>query len=98
MAGLRRGHNFGVARAESRISTTNGRFLKGKLAFMAPERIMHGQVDRRCDIYAAGVTLWEALSGRRLFEADGTPVSLELGSARTFGNGVQHLTYRPAET
>jgi dihydrofolate reductase len=35
-------------------------------------------------------------TGGRLFEADGPPIGLELGSARTFGNGVQHLTYRPA--
>ena len=40
--GLARITDFGVARAESRISTTSGAALKGKLAFMSPERIMHG--------------------------------------------------------
>ncbi|MCK6592338.1 MAG: serine/threonine protein kinase [Polyangiaceae bacterium] len=68
--GLARITDFGVARAESRISSTSGAALKGKLAFMAPERIMHGSNDRRSDIYAAGATMWETIVGKRLFEAD----------------------------
>jgi serine/threonine-protein kinase len=89
--GLARITDFGVARAESRISTTSGAALKGKLAFMSPERIMHGSNDRRSDVYAAGATLWEALVGKRLFEADDNGMLITkivvgaVSSPRTFG-------------
>jgi serine/threonine-protein kinase len=43
--------------------------LKGKVAYMAPEAIGGQQaVDRRADLYAAGILLWELLSGRRLYK------------------------------
>jgi serine/threonine-protein kinase len=64
--------DFGVARATSKLSTTRTGQLKGKLAYMAPEQA-HGakDIDRRADVFAAGVVLWEALEGRRLFRGDG---------------------------
>ena len=43
--------------------------IKGKLAYMPPEQALGEMVDRRSDIYATGVVLWEALVGRRLFSA-----------------------------
>jgi serine/threonine-protein kinase len=64
--------DFGVARATSQLSTTQTGQLKGKLAYMAPEQA-RGQkdIDRRADVFAAGVVLWETLEGRRLFKGDG---------------------------
>ncbi|MBW2527147.1 MAG: serine/threonine protein kinase, partial [Deltaproteobacteria bacterium] len=61
--------DFGVARAEARLSSTRGGQLKGKIPYMPPEQIMGEQLDRRADVYAAGVVLWEGLVGRRLFQA-----------------------------
>jgi serine/threonine-protein kinase len=43
------------------------------MAYMAPEQLLRRTVDRRADVYAAGVTLWEALAGRRLFQATEEP-------------------------
>ncbi len=64
--------DFGVARATSRLSTTRTGQLKGKLAYMAPEQALGTKdIDRRADVFAAGVVLWEALEGRRLFRGDG---------------------------
>jgi serine/threonine protein kinase len=64
--------DFGVARATSQLSTTRTGQLKGKLAYMAPEQARATKdIDRRADIFAAGVVLWEALEGRRLFRGDG---------------------------
>ena len=68
--GVARLTDFGVARAESRLSSTRGGQLKGKIPYMPPEQIMGDEIDRRCDIYAAGAVFWEALIGRRLFQAD----------------------------
>ena len=41
--------------------------IKGKLAYLAPEYLRNDGVDRRADVFAAGVMLWELLAGRRLW-------------------------------
>jgi serine/threonine-protein kinase len=43
----------------------------GKVAYSGPEQIRGETVDRRADVFAVGVMLWEALAGRRLMETDG---------------------------
>jgi serine/threonine-protein kinase len=64
--------DFGVARATSKLSTTRTGQLKGKLAYMAPEQAKGSKdIDRRADIFAAGIVLWEVLACRRLFKGDG---------------------------
>jgi serine/threonine protein kinase len=68
--GISRITDFGVARAEARLSSTRGGTLKGKIAYMPPEQGRGDDIDRRADVYAAGVVLWEALTGKRLFKAD----------------------------
>lgn len=64
--GLARVLDFGIAKATERLSKSMAGQIKGKLAYMSPEQI-RGQTDRRTDIYAAAVVLWELLAGRRLF-------------------------------
>ncbi len=59
--------DFGVAKAAMRASTTREGQVKGKIAYMAPEQLASGDIDRRVDVFAAGVVLWESLTGRRLF-------------------------------
>ena len=68
--GIARIMDFGVARAESRISSTKNGDAKGKIAYMAPEQAMQKEMDRRVDVYAAGLVLWEFLTGRRLLRGD----------------------------
>jgi serine/threonine-protein kinase len=68
--GVTRITDFGVARATARLTSTRGAKLKGKLPYMAPEQGIGRHVDRRADVYAAGVVLWESLTGRRLFKAE----------------------------
>src|SRR3954467_6502437 len=62
--------DFGVAKATLNVSDTQDGVLKGKFAYMAPEQPTGGVVDRRADIFAAGVVLWELLTGDRLFQGD----------------------------
>ena len=59
--------DFGIAKATQSVTRTEGRGLKGKLAYMSPEQANGETVDRRTDVFAAGVMLWEMLSGRRLW-------------------------------
>jgi serine/threonine protein kinase len=61
--------DFGVAHAATRLSSTRTGQLKGKLAYMAPEQARGANVDRRSDVFAMGVVLWEMLAGKRLFKA-----------------------------
>lgn len=59
--------DFGIARAESRLATTSVGMVKGKYQYMSPEQASSGKVDHRTDIYALGVSLYEALTLRRAF-------------------------------
>jgi serine/threonine-protein kinase len=68
--GMARVLDFGVAKASSRLSSTGDGRIKGKLAYMAPEQLGRGAVDRRVDIFAASIVLWETITGERLFARD----------------------------
>ena len=68
--GCRRVFDFGIAKARGRLQTTREGQIKGKLAYMAPEQLSGLEVGPQTDVYAAGVVLWEALAGKRLFDAD----------------------------
>ncbi len=59
--------DFGIAKAiDSNAGTRIGTF-KGKAAYIAPEQVLGEGVDRRADIYSAGVVLWELITGRRMW-------------------------------
>jgi serine/threonine-protein kinase len=60
--------DLGVAHSALRASVTRTGVVKGKLGYMSPEQASGAPVDRRCDVFALGVQLWEALAGRRLFK------------------------------
>jgi serine/threonine protein kinase len=50
--------------------------ILGTAAYMSPEQARGGSVDKRADVWAFGVVLWEMLSGRTLFAADTVPDTL----------------------
>ena len=68
--GMSRVIDFGVAKAAGRLQTTREGTIKGKIAYMAPEQLSGHHVTRAADVYAMGAVLWEALTGKRLFQAD----------------------------
>ena len=67
--------DFGVAKAEKRLSSTRAGQFKGKLAYMA-EQASTGFADQRSDLFSMGIILWEALTGRRLFRAENNAATL----------------------
>jgi serine/threonine protein kinase len=67
--------DFGIARAAGAESTRAG-VIQGKLAYMAPEQARGEPVDARADVFALGVVLWEACTGRRLFARDSDAATL----------------------
>ena len=70
--------DFGIAKTRIQENRTRTGLLKGKVAYMAPEQAHGARIDRRADVWSAGVTLWEALAGTRLFKADNEAASLQL--------------------
>jgi tRNA A-37 threonylcarbamoyl transferase component Bud32 len=62
--------DFGVARAQSNLRVTNVGTLKGKFSYMSPEQIQSGTLDRRADVFALGIILYESTTYKRLFKAD----------------------------
>jgi serine/threonine protein kinase len=63
--------DFGIAKAAGAATKTQTGAIKGKVSYMPPEQALGKPVDRRADIFAVGVMLWEAVSGLRYWE--GTP-------------------------
>ena len=69
--GLSRVTDFGIAKAADRVQVTQTHEVKGKLAYLAPERI-----DRRrlctvqSDVFSMAVVIWECVAGRRLFRGE----------------------------
>jgi serine/threonine-protein kinase len=59
--------DFGIAKAAGMTQVTREGYVKGKLAYMAPEHLLGQAIDRRADIFAAGIVLWELLTGERPF-------------------------------
>jgi len=62
--------DFGIAKFQSRTAKTRAGMLKGKLAYMSPEQVAGAAVDRRADVFALGVVLWELTTGQRLFRME----------------------------
>src|SRR5450755_690847 len=61
--------DFGIAKARGATSTkTEDGAVKGKYAYMAPEQLRGGSIDRRVDLFALGVVMYEMLALRRLFQ------------------------------
>ena len=80
--------DFGIAKAASSSSKTEVGVLKGKLSYMAPEQAMGEAMDRRADIYAMGVVLWEALTLKRFASEE----SVSARIARMFSNDVPRMS------
>jgi serine/threonine protein kinase len=68
--------DFGIAKAERSNTKTQAGFFKGKAAYMAPEQLEGGIIDRRVDVFTTGIVLWELLVGKKLMAAESTAKTL----------------------
>ncbi|MBL92569.1 MAG: hypothetical protein CMH56_12260 [Myxococcales bacterium] len=62
--------DFGIAKSEIKDTQTVAGELKGKFAYMAPEQTRGDTMDHRVDLFALGIVMWEALTGKSLFDAN----------------------------
>ena len=79
--------DFGVAKALSSNHETTVGVMKGKVPYMAPEQVMGTEMDRRVDVFALGVILWEAVANRRLWDQQRTETIL----AKLMSNNIPRL-------
>ena len=63
--------DFGIAKAVDRSTQTRTGHLKGKVEYMSPEQCRSLPLDRRSDVFALGVILFELSTGKRLFRRRG---------------------------
>ena len=69
--GVARIADFGLAKPLLAVErTTSEGALRGKLGYMAPEYIRGRSIDRRIDVFAMGIVLWEVLARKRLFRGE----------------------------
>src|SRR5205814_6801205 len=59
--------DFGLATSTLKLEKTAPGVIYGKVSYMSPEQARGESLDGRADLYAAGVILWELLTGRQLF-------------------------------
>jgi eukaryotic-like serine/threonine-protein kinase len=67
-AGVVKVLDFGIAKVKNASAQTQTGMVKGKYAYMAPEQLRGSLIDRRADVFALGVILYEMLALRRLFQ------------------------------
>ena len=70
--------DFGLAKATSQIEATDPGVVKGKFSYLSPEAANGKEVDRRADIFAVGILLYELLTGKRLFYGENDYQTVEL--------------------
>ncbi|HKQ68861.1 MAG TPA: serine/threonine-protein kinase [Polyangiaceae bacterium] len=68
--------DFGIAKMAGSHETRAGIF-KGKIQYISPEQYVGGAIDRRADIYSAGVMLWEAATRRRMWNDVGDLIVMQ---------------------
>jgi eukaryotic-like serine/threonine-protein kinase len=73
--GLVKVADFGLARAETASKQTKTGVIIGTVAYLAPEQVISGDADARTDVYAAGIMLFELLTGRQPHQG-GTPLAV----------------------
>jgi len=69
--------DFGVAKCVARETETRAGTLKGKIAYMSPEQCRGEPLDRRSDIFALGIILYELTTGTRLFAGESEFATLQ---------------------
>ncbi|MEP6863715.1 MAG: serine/threonine-protein kinase [Deltaproteobacteria bacterium] len=70
--------DFGLAKANTQIESTDQGVVKGKFSYLSPEAASGLEVDHRADVFAVGIILWEMFTSRRLFFGESDYQTVEL--------------------
>ena len=69
--------DFGIAKSEMSTVKTEAGMIKGKFVYMSPEQSLAKKLDKRSDIFAIGITLYEMLTGINPFHKNNIVLTLE---------------------
>ena len=69
--------DFGIAMSAENVARTEAGIVKGKFGYMSPEQIRGEPLDRRSDVFATGICLYELLTSERLFSGDSDYAAVE---------------------
>ena len=69
--------DFGIAKSANRATKTVAGTLKGKFGYLSPEQILRQPVDRRTDVFALGIVLYELTTMERAFLGSSELMTLE---------------------
>ncbi len=89
--------DFGIAKAASKSQHTKTGMLKGKFSYMSPEQCLGHDVDRRSDVFALGIVLYELCTGKRLFKHESELMILEMITKRRITPPSEVADNIPAE-
>jgi serine/threonine-protein kinase len=81
--------DFGVANATAHSDLGAEDRIKGKFGYMSPEQARAEQLDRRSDVFALGIVLFELVTGERLFRGENAAHSLELVKRSKIPNAAE---------
>ncbi len=84
--------DFGLARAVTEVTSTSTGTIMGTVAYLGPELVANGTADSRTDVYATGILLFEALTGRQPFTA---PSAIEVAARHVHEDIPAPSTYVP---
>ncbi len=84
--------DFGLARAVTEVTATSTGTIMGTVAYLGPELVANGTADSRTDVYATGILLFEALTGRQPFTA---PSAIEVAARHVHEDIPAPSTYVP---
>ncbi len=82
--------DFGLAKANSQIESTDPGVVKGKFSYLSPEAASGLPVDHRADVFAVGIILFELFTGKRLFYGDTDYQTVELVRQAKVPSLIQH--------
>jgi serine/threonine protein kinase len=85
--------DFGIAKNQASAHQTRPGIFKGRFSYVAPEQFLGRPVDRRSDVFAVGVILWEMLAGRRFW---GSATDAEIASRLIANQPLPTLPADPA--
>jgi serine/threonine-protein kinase len=89
--------DFGIATATNRLAKTQAGFVKGKVAYMAPEQLRGQVLDGRTDVFALGIVLYELTTMRRPFREESDRATVERIKNGTFALPSTIVDEYPAE-
>jgi serine/threonine-protein kinase len=86
--GVARLIDFGIAKAQRRLTRTSTGLTKGKQQYMAPEQLLGESVTREADVFSTAVMLWRTLTGANLFDPAADDIATRVAA---------DVTRRPSE-